>query len=241
MRIKRQALTASVSQRRIYRPGDERAQEILEAALELFAEHGFATTVQAIADRVGVTQPLIHRYFPTKATLFEMIREQLLHDHWNAQWRRMLTDRSRPLPERLNGFYETYLPIVYRRVWYRGFLHVAVQDGTFAQIYLKKVERDLLGTMLQETRHHLGLPERSDVAFHERELELTWGMHSTFVYIGMRKFIYNLPLPDDLASVIRDQTAGYLLAAERIMTELVRRQPGPRRTPQTGTAGEAVR
>jgi AcrR family transcriptional regulator len=75
MRIKRQALTASVSQRRIYRTGDERAQELLEAALELSAEQGFATTVQAIADRGGVTQPLIHRYFPTKATLFEAVRE----------------------------------------------------------------------------------------------------------------------------------------------------------------------
>jgi len=240
MRTKRQASTATVSQRRIYRTGDERAQEILDAALELFAEHGFATTVQAIADRVGVTQPLIHRYFPTKATLFGAIRDQLLQGHWNAQWRRMLTDRSRPLPDRLSEFYEAYLPIIYRRVWYRGFLHVAVHDDAFAQIYLKKVERDLLGTMLQETRHHLGLLERSDVAFHERELELAWGMHSTFVYIGMRKFIYNLPSPDDLASVIRDQTVGYLLAAERIMTELVRRQPGFKRT-QTGNADGAVK
>jgi hypothetical protein len=66
-------------------------------------------------------------------------------------------------------------------------------------------------------------------------------MHLTFVYIGMRKFIYNLPLPDDLASVIRDQAAGYLLTAERVMTELVRRQPGSKRTPRRGNAGEAVK
>jgi hypothetical protein len=33
----------------------------------------------------------------------------------------------------------------------------------------------------------------------------------------MRKFIYNLPLPTDLAGVIRDQTSGYLRAAQRVM------------------------
>ena len=47
MRTKRQALTATASQRRIYRTGDERAQEILEAALELFAEHGFGGATMA--------------------------------------------------------------------------------------------------------------------------------------------------------------------------------------------------
>jgi len=41
-----------------------------------------------------------------------------------------------------------------------------------------------------------------------RELELAWGMHSTFVFIGMRRFIYNMPLPEDLAAVIRDQVRG---------------------------------
>lgn len=226
MRTKRQ-VSAAIA-RRTYRAGDERARQILDAALELFAEHGSATTVQAIADRVGVTQPLIHRYFPTKATLFDAVKQELLRGHWSSHWGDMLIDRCRPLSVRLNELYGNYLPTIYRRVWYRGFLHIAIQDGAFAQTYLTKVEGDLLATILQETRHHLKLPGKAEVPFQERELELVWGMHSTFVYIGMRKFIYNLPLPDDLGAVIRDQAAGYLLAAERVMSEVVAGTRGPK-------------
>jgi len=207
--------------KRPYRSRDERSRQILDAALELFAEHGFATTIQAIADRVGITQPLVHRYFPTKSKLLEAVREELLQGHWRAEWRDILTDRSRPLHQRLAEFYEDYLPLIYQRVWYRGFMHIAMQDGAFAQIYLSKVTADLLRTVLSETRHNLGLPGPSEIPFQERELEVAWGMHSTFVYIGMRKFIYNIALPDDLPGMIRDHTAGYLLSAERIMMELM--------------------
>ncbi|MGO4836822.1 helix-turn-helix domain-containing protein, partial [Rhizobiaceae sp. 2RAB30] len=37
---------------------------MLDAAVELFAEKGMGITVQSLADRVQVTQPLVHRYFP---------------------------------------------------------------------------------------------------------------------------------------------------------------------------------
>ena len=233
MRTRRQAPAPVI--RRTYRTGDERAREILDAALELFAEHGFATTVQAVADRIGVTQPLIHRYFPTKAALFDAVKRELLRGHWSLEWRRMLTDRSRPMSVRLNELYGNYLPMIYRRVWYRGFLHFAIQDGAFAQIYLMQIESDLLTTVLQETRDHFNLPGNAEVAFQERELELIWGMHSTFVFIGMRKFIYNLPLPSDLAGVIRDQTSGYLQAAQRVMAEVIAGTQG--QNPRAGEAG----
>jgi AcrR family transcriptional regulator len=43
---------------------------IVDAALDLFAEHGFdATPVQAIADRAGVSPATVARYFPTKDSL----------------------------------------------------------------------------------------------------------------------------------------------------------------------------
>lgn len=47
------------------------AQAAIEAAaLELFAERGFAgTSIQAIASRAGVSKGLVHHYFPTKDDL----------------------------------------------------------------------------------------------------------------------------------------------------------------------------
>lgn len=48
-----------------------RSEEILDAAIVLFAEHGFANAdTQALADRLGVGKGTLYRYFPSKQELF---------------------------------------------------------------------------------------------------------------------------------------------------------------------------
>jgi len=48
-----------------------RKAEILDAAASVFAAHGFAgTQVQTIADKLGVGNGTVYRYFPTKEELF---------------------------------------------------------------------------------------------------------------------------------------------------------------------------
>lgn len=53
-----------------------RREQILETALRLFAEQGFAaTSTRQIAREVGVTEGLIFHYFPSKEALFSAILE----------------------------------------------------------------------------------------------------------------------------------------------------------------------
>jgi AcrR family transcriptional regulator len=64
-------------------PRAAREQQVLAAATEEFGRHGFkATTVAAVADRVGVTKPLLHHYFGSKQDLYlaclDPIGERLL-------------------------------------------------------------------------------------------------------------------------------------------------------------------
>ncbi|MDO8276486.1 MAG: TetR/AcrR family transcriptional regulator [Burkholderiaceae bacterium] len=52
--------------------------KILDAALQLFYEKGFSgTSVEAVADRLGVTKPFIYTYFENKDALLTAIYEQL--------------------------------------------------------------------------------------------------------------------------------------------------------------------
>lgn len=52
-------------------PGVDRREQILEAALDVFAEDGFeGATTKEIAARADVTQGLIYFYFPSKEDLF---------------------------------------------------------------------------------------------------------------------------------------------------------------------------
>ncbi|MER6567199.1 TetR/AcrR family transcriptional regulator [Streptomyces sp. NPDC001093] len=52
-------------------PRATRERQVLAAATEEFGRHGYeATTVAAIATRVGVTKPLLHHYFGSKQDLY---------------------------------------------------------------------------------------------------------------------------------------------------------------------------
>ncbi|MGZ3639196.1 MAG: TetR/AcrR family transcriptional regulator, partial [Ktedonobacterales bacterium] len=52
-------------------PGVDRREQILEAALDVFAEEGLnGATTKEIAARAGVTHGLIYFYFPSKDDLF---------------------------------------------------------------------------------------------------------------------------------------------------------------------------
>src|SRR5487761_2345132 len=59
--------------------GSDRRQQILEAALDLFAEQGLdGATSKDIAERANVTHGLIYFYFKTKEELFRVAFEYAL-------------------------------------------------------------------------------------------------------------------------------------------------------------------
>jgi AcrR family transcriptional regulator len=62
-------MPATRSLRWVRRP-DERPQELLDAALSVFAEHGYrTTTLDQVAEAAGVTKGTIYHYFSTKEEL----------------------------------------------------------------------------------------------------------------------------------------------------------------------------
>src|SRR5216117_2752547 len=94
----------------------ERREEILDAALDEFAEHGYhGGSTEGIARRAGISQPYVFRLFGTKKELFTAVvnrcfRETLemfqraaeglrgeaaLHAMGTAYLERLLTDRTR--------------------------------------------------------------------------------------------------------------------------------------------------
>src|SRR6185312_4348102 len=59
---------------------EERPRQILAAALEVFGEHGLATSrLDDIAKRAGLSKGTIYLYFPNKEELFrEMVRQLIV-------------------------------------------------------------------------------------------------------------------------------------------------------------------
>lgn len=65
-----------------------RREQILRASLELFAEYGYAnTTTAAIAERVGVTEPILYQHFKSKKEILMTVlagTRQKLIQHWQV-------------------------------------------------------------------------------------------------------------------------------------------------------------
>ncbi len=202
-------------------PAEERRRELLDAALDIFSEKGLGITIQALADRVNVTQPLVHRYFRTKADLIAGIRDSIQNAHWDPIWQEVLTDRSRSLEDRIQDFYQCYLPHIYSARWLRGFWYAALEDPSFAQVFLARVTAELLVSIIGETRFRFGFPDLACVPATQREIELVWGMHSSHVFLGIRRYVYCTTVSLDLKTNVLDQMRAYLLAAPRVMAELM--------------------
>ena len=68
-------------QRRTRLPAAERRETILHAATEVFAQAGYrAAKVSDVANRIGVTEPVIFQNFGSKAALFAVVLERAAAD-----------------------------------------------------------------------------------------------------------------------------------------------------------------
>jgi AcrR family transcriptional regulator len=80
---------------------------IIETAENLFRQIGYAkTTVTDIATALGMSQPNIYRYFPSKASINEAICDRLVHRIESQCWESLVKDGSST--ERLKRFILEY-------------------------------------------------------------------------------------------------------------------------------------
>ena len=54
-----------------------REQQIVDEAIQFFAEVGFGGRTRELAKRIGITQPLLYRYFPTKEELIDRVFDEV--------------------------------------------------------------------------------------------------------------------------------------------------------------------
>ena len=135
---------------------EERERQILEGAIAYFSEAGFSGQTRELSRRLGITQPLLYRYFPSKQALIEKVYQTVFQGRWNPAWIPLLQDRSVPLRERLVEFYRQYAQATYRPEWIRIYMHAGLSDPTLNQRYIRLVRRELLPVMCAEVRHHCG-------------------------------------------------------------------------------------
>ncbi|MBD3678469.1 MAG: TetR/AcrR family transcriptional regulator [Rhodobacteraceae bacterium] len=195
-------------------PSAERRQEFINKAIDFFAEEGFESSTRGLAKRLGVTQPLLYRYFPSKEDLISEVYETVYVHRLKPDWTEMITDRSQPLEQRLNRFYEVYTDAIFDKTWLRIFLFSGLKGVDINRRYVELLRERIIEPIVDEARHEFGLdPETAK----DDELEFAWVMHTGIFYYGVRKLIYEATVLEDKTRMIEDAVAAFLLGLRRKM------------------------
>ena len=182
------------SERRRLAP-DERRQMIVEAAVTFFSQVGLDGTTRELSQRMRVTQSLIYNYFGSKADLIEAVFEKVYLERLSPAWPSLITDRSLPVRERARLFYGEYTRAIFTYEWMRIFMFSGLAGAELNRRYLGHMSKLILQPLCAEmaasargSRH----PQMEDI----------WNLHGGIVYIGIRKFVYFVPTPDDCTSAV---------------------------------------
>jgi AcrR family transcriptional regulator len=208
--------TSAPPKRRRLQP-DDREKLILQEAIKFFADVGFEGRTRDLAKRIGVTQPLLYRYFPNKESLVERVYEEVYLGRLNPEWTERLIDRSVPLRDRLVAFYTDYQGAVSNYDWVRIFMYSGLRGVGINQRYLAVLEERVLIPIYRELRVHAGLPENTDHPVPVLDMELIWSLHGQFFYRSVRKLIYDLPVPDDLSGIMEYEIDSFLSNAPKML------------------------
>lgn len=194
------ATVAQAAPRRKRQTPEARREEFIRKATEFFAEEGFGGGTRELAAKLGVTQPLLYRYFPNKEELIQVVYRRVYLDRWKPEWDAMLTDRGRPIRDRLQSFYNSYTDAIFDRDWLRIYFFSGLKGVEINRWYVSVVETRILSRIVAEFRHETGLPPREPPS--PGDLELAWVLHGGIFYYGVRKCIFELPVQEDKSRMI---------------------------------------
>ena len=88
---------------RIVKPAEERKNEILDVAEELFAEKGFDNaSTNDIINRIGIARGTLYHHFGSKEEILDALVERMTREGI-ARASAIISDKSIPLMDRLSG------------------------------------------------------------------------------------------------------------------------------------------
>jgi AcrR family transcriptional regulator len=219
---KRQKVPAAVGRKRAQRLSPkERERLIIEGALPYFAKVGFGGDMRGLAAHLGIGHPLLFKYFPTKESLIERVYQEVFVGRWNPYWETIISNRAVSLENRLSEVYRSYCRTVFHYEWIRLFMFAGLKHSGVNTRWLHFITEHLVKPICAEVRATFGLPDFSEVAVTEMEVELVLGISSRIVGFALRKFIYGTPVPKDLDPIINAEIEIFVSGSKAVVPKIV--------------------
>lgn len=205
---------------------EDRERLILAGAVTFFSERGFSGQTRELARELGITQPLLYRYFPSKKALIDRVYEELFLRRWNPAWETLLADRRHPLPDRIRHFYRAFCTDIFSREWVRMFVYAGLNGVAYNRQVLSDIERKILRRICVELRVHEGREPETPERVTPLELEYAWELHGTAFYYHLRKYVYGLPVSPDVDGLVDTMVATYLAGAAAMLDRALGERKG---------------
>ncbi len=198
----------------------EREKQIIDGAIAYFSEVGFSGQTRELSKRLGITQPLLYRYFSSKQALVERVYKTVFEGRWNPAWVSLIRDRSVPLRDRLIEFYRQYSAATYRPDWLRIYLYAGLSGPVLNQRYINLLQRELLPVYCREVRHYCGL-ESPELPVSSEEIEFIWSLHGGMFYYAVRQHVYLLRMDVDFMFKVEYAVDNFLAGAKTTYPKLL--------------------
>jgi AcrR family transcriptional regulator len=218
--------------------GAEREKHIAQEAVRYFAEVGFVGDTRELAQRLGVTQSLLYKYFPSKEALINRVYEEVYLGRWNPFWETVVRDRSIPLQERLTRHYIEYAKAALTRDWVRIFMFSGLRGEDINRKYLNILRERILEPIAIELRHEFGLPNSAELPLKNTEIELVWSINARIFYFGQRQWIFDVPVQGELDELIRLTVEHFIAGARAVLPAMLGVAPPPKRGAKTQRKGK---
>jgi AcrR family transcriptional regulator len=197
----------------------ERKRQILDRAIQFFAQHGMDGQLRNLTKELGVTHTLLYHYFPTKDALIQEVYKEVFESRWKPEWEELLDDQILSPEEKFNAFYLDYTNTVLTYDFVRILIFSGLSDHSISDRFFELLRSRLLPRLIRETRKYCNRPTTSKPT--QRELEFLMGLHGGIFYIGMRRWIYGQAIyaaesPNTEQEIIRDRVQSYLQSAKSL-------------------------
>jgi hypothetical protein len=100
-----------------------------------------------------------------------------------------------------------------------------LRNEVINQRYLQFLRSRVLEPVAAEIRAELGLPTPAAVPLAVAEIELVWAINARIFYFGQRRWIFNVPLEEDLDELIRLTISHFIAGARAVVPDLVMPKP----------------
>ena len=200
---------------------ENRERQIVDEAIRFFSERGFDGQTRELARKLGITQPLLYQYFPSKQALIERVYHELFLMRWRADWEVLVVDRTRSLRARLTQFYHEFQKTIFSREWVRMFVYAGLDGVDYNRRTLDRLETRIFRPVCVELRISAGYPAAKAETITPLELEYIWHLHGRLFYWNMRRHVYAMPdraaVEDVIELMMDDLFAGSSTVLERLL------------------------